>query len=740
MPPARLPDGVTPGLLRVWGEWAALGFYEAAREPWPRPYGRAFLRLYENIGVRVPEEHCLIPMEPLPEARTMASHGVWTATALIMDFNHDRGWRVSRDIVEAKKRRFPVHAAAIDSLARDLERRLSHFGGYTHSNPDMRRIVDEGFGSMLVELDDELDAVLDSPRTDRRERDLLLALKDYAQGVRVFHQRTVVALRDAERHSTGERKKMLARIQESFARCFIQPSQTFFEGLLAVNFAWMLDGCDSIGRFDQVLGELFEKDLAAGRLDIEFARQLLDELWQSFERLNGWNLQIGGRTPDGADGVNQLTYECLAACERNHCRRPNVAFRITSDTPDKAVLEALRVLSRGGGRPALYNDDLYMQALMDMDLGLTIEDARELSFGGCTEAMIGGMSNVGSIEGYLNLARALELALFDGIDPVNGGQVGAHTGRFNSFIDFSEFVQAVKEQIRFLTKEFVSANRGALGSRFHEGDPKLYRTLFTRDCVKRRKSFEAGGARYNWCVVSYQGIANLIDGLAAVRRCVFGRGGVSADGLLSALKRDFEGCEATRRKLLAAPKFGNDDLYVDKIGAEVLDFAWRTLASFETPRGGRYVPSCILFATYVDAGKAVGATPDGRLASSPLTDSVGPAPGRDTQGPTAMLNSVTQLPLTLAAGTPVLNLRFEKNVMASGDGVQAVADLVKGYFAKGGLQAQISVISLADMEAARAEPDKYADLIVRIGGYSEYYTRLTPELQESVMRRSEHGA
>ncbi|MHB9022670.1 MAG: pyruvate formate lyase family protein [Armatimonadota bacterium] len=720
-------------------EWGIKGFYEGLDLPWPRAYGLALRRLFEHIDIDLPEDRYLLPHQPYPNAWTRETHGCWTAVGYILDYNHHSGIRITPEIAAEKKTRFPQFADRIDALVADLLPRMLHFGGYTHSNPDIRRVVDEGFLAMENELDVQLAMVqAEDEQADGETLSLLLALKDFSIGARTFHQRTAERLLLAADEASGERKRKLTLIAESFAAGFLVPSNTFLSGLLAVNFTWMLDGCDSIGRFDQALGALYEQDLANGTLDVEFARQLLDELFLSFEQLNGWNLQIGGRTPEGRDGTNALTLECIDACARNKFRRPNVAFRVTADTPDTALIRALQALGAGSGRPALYNDDLYIKTLYEMDLGLTLEDAREIGFGGCTETMIAGLSNVGSLEGEINLAKALELALHDGFDPVRKFQVGPHTGRFADCTDFPAFLDAVKRQIQYLTDAFIAWDHEQLRKRFHQGDPKLARTMFTGDCVKKRKSFEAGGARYNWAVVSYQGAANLIDSLVAVRECVFTRNAIGKEALIAALGADYEGNEPIRQQLMAAPKFGNDDPSVDALGREIIDYAWAQLYAHETPRGGRYLPSCILFTTYLGAGQQVGATPDGRTSRTALTDSIGAVAGRDTHGPTALLNSVAHLPLNRAVGTPVLNLRFQQRVMASEEGVHGVAALVRTFFAKGGMQAQITVISKEDMLAAQEHPEDYRDLIVRIGGYSEYFTALPRELQETVIARTEY--
>jgi formate C-acetyltransferase len=728
-------------VLRDLGEWAAFGFYEALAEdlPWPMNYGRAMRVMYENMDVRVPADRYLIPCEPFFMAKNMESDKLWSAAGLILDFNHHSGLKVNPLIAEDKKKLFPQHAGFIDGLCADLQKRLVHFGGYTHSNPDIRRVVGEGFLAMEKELDQELAAVQAQNKPVPAELNLLLALKEYTTGVKAYHAKIHFALVKSVKAARGERKKKLGIIRDAFAGGFMGKSETFIAGFLAVNFAWMLDGCDSIGRFDQALGPLFEKDLDNGTLDRQFARELLDEFWQNFERMNSWNLQIGGWTPAGKDGCNELTRECILACGRNQLRRPNVAFRITGSTPDGLLVEALKALSTGSGRPALYNDDLYVKTLKEMDLGLIDEDSREIGFGGCTETMIAGLSNVGSLEGTINLAKALELSLFDGYDPVAKVQSGPHTGRFERFRTCDEFMAALKRQIQFQTDSFVAANQVDLRKRFTVGDPKLYRTFFTRDCVKRRKSFEAGGARYNWAVVTYQGIANTIDGVAAIRRTVFDDRSIGAGTLVQALKSDYNGFEKLRQRLLSVPKFGNDDPFVDDLGKELMAYAWNELYSHETPRGGRYVPSCILFTTYLGAGRGVGATPDGRKAFEALVDSVGAVPGCDEQGPTALLKSVAKLPLWLAAGTPVLNLRFHPSLFGSDEALAKLAKLIRAFFKQGGMQIQISVLDSQEMRNAQKNPEKYRDLIVRIGGYSEYFNGLDKELQETVIKRTEHG-
>ena len=227
--------------------------------------------------------------------------------------------------------------------------------------------------------------------------------------------------------------------------------------------------------------------------------------------------------------------------------------------------------------------------------------------------------------------------------------------------------------------------------------------------------------------------------MAAIRKCVFEDGVVPAAELVAALLADFAGHEDARRRLLGCPKFGNDDARVDELGREIMTFAWEELYRHATPRGGRYIGACIMFTTYAGAGAWVGALPDGRRARTVIADSIGPFQGCDTHGPTAMLKSVAKLPLALAVGTPVLNIRFQKQFINTAGGLAACAHLVRTFFKLGGMQIQVSVLSREEMLAAQNDPEKYRDLIVRIGGYSEYFTKLNRTLQDSVIARTEYG-
>ncbi len=722
--------------------------YEGLDLPWPRAYGRAMRRMYENMLIRVPVDGLLMPCEPHELLRAACpARGQWHVLGGICDFEYFGGLRANGEAAEIKKARHPEQAEFIDALLADLRGRFSFFGDSTHNCPDTPRILAEGFDAVERELADELAAVYADPDADEAERALLDALWDYAQGVRAFHRRAVEEIADAAAAAAEPRRAELLRLRDAFRDGFGQPATSFYQGFLVVHFMWMLDGCDNVGRLDQMLGALYDRDLASGAIDVAFARRLLDEHFVAIEQMNGYNLQVGGYTPAGEDGYNALSAEVLLACERNRLARPNVAFRITRHTPDEALRLALRALANGTGRPALYNDDLYMETLLGLPLGLSPEDARDLGFGGCTESMIPGRSSIGCSCYHsrhypgidINLAKILEYTLNDGYDPVERRQVGPHTGRLTDFASFDDLLSALRRQITAYVTVFFTDLSDDYRRRYHEGDPKLYRTLFTRDCVKRRRGFEAGGARYNWSITNVIGIANLADSLAALREAVFERGDVEATTLATALADNFAGHEPLRQRLLAAPKFGNDDPAVDELGRELLDFVCGEMLSQPHPRGGRYLPGCIMFNHWAGDGAFVGALPDGRLAGAVLADSAGPVQGRDTHGPTAMLRSVTKLPLARLAGTPVVNIRLQPEMLSTEAGLDTAVQLVRAYFALGGMQLQVNVVDTDTLRAAQGEPEAHRDLVVRVGGYSDYFTSLSAALQEAIIARTAHG-
>jgi trans-4-hydroxy-L-proline dehydratase len=266
----------------------------------------------------------------------------------------------------------------------------------------------------------------------------------------------------------------------------------------------------------------------------------------------------------------------------------------------------------------------------------------------------------------------------------------------------------------------------------------LVRTLLIDDCIDRGREYYDGGARHNWSVINIVGLSNAIDSLEAVRRAVYSDARVSATGLLEALRADFHGHDDLRAYLQRCPRFGNDEPEADALAARLSATVYREFKRYAPWRGGRFLCGTLMFVTYGWYGRPVGATPDGRLAGTPVGDSAGPGPGRDRHGPTAMLRSVAALAQAHAPGTLVVNIRVSAEHVTTPEGRARLRALISAYFELGGLQLQVNVVDQEVLRDALAHPDRHGDLIVRVGGYSEYFNRLDDDLKRSILERTEH--
>lgn len=585
--------------------------------------------------------------------------------------------------------------------------------GYTHSVPNYGRVIREGLSEHARRIEERLSVA--QQRQETEEMDFYLGLLDVLAGIRSWHERILELLRSLPSNDRCE------RLISAYEQVPFQPARNFFEAMVAYNFTYYLDDCDNPGRVDQELYPYYEKDLASGLVTHSEAVDLIRLLWENADVNNGWSAGIGGTTPTGEPAYNELTIACLEAA--HSIRRPNLQLHIRSDMPQEVWDAALDAIGTGCGLPALYNEEEYLRSLRDAHLGVREEDLGWHNGGGCTETMIHGRSNVGSLDAGINLPLILYKTLQDHL-------AGADT--------FDDLVAAYKADVADIVSEIaqgVSADQ-EVKSRLR---PQPMRSLLIDDCIDNGREFNAGGARYNWSVINVAGLANVIDSLAAAQEVVFEKKEKTGAELLNILQKNYQGEEAFRQRLERCPRFGNDDPRADNIAEDIAGFVFSEFLRYAPWRGGKFLASCLMFVTYADAGAPVGALPDGRLAGSPLADSAGPVQGRDQSGPTAMLKSVTSIPHYLAPGTLVINARFTKDFFTTESGRIKIRDLVKTYFDMGGMQLQINVVDQEVLKDAMAHPEKHQDLIIRIGGYSEYFNRLSPALKQTVLERIEHS-
>jgi formate C-acetyltransferase len=616
--------------------------------------------------------------------------------------------------------------SAVQSAIRDLGERLSKIKtvhtvggrGYTHSIPNYGRVLREGLNGHAARIARGLEA---ERRFGNQEKvDFYLGLQDVLEGVRRWHERILEYL-DTLPMDSPEAESLRTKLLAALKQVPFRPARTFYEAMVAYNFVFYLDDGDNPGRVDQELFPYYAHDLSEGRISHEEAVRLVRQLWANTDANDGWSAAIGGTTSTGEPGYNEMTLVCLEAARR--IRRPNLQLHIRHDMPQAVWDAAFDTIATGCGIPALYSEEEFLRGLREAHLGVREEDIGWYNGGGCTETMIHGLSNVGSLDAGINLPLIL---------------AGTLDRRLASAASFEDLVEEYRKDVAAAVSEIgaeVSADQ-EVKARLR---PQPMRSLLIDDCIDRGLEYNAGGARYNWSVVNVAGLANVIDSLAAVREVVFRRKEKTGAELREMLRGNFQGEEAFRRRLEQCPRFGNDQPGSDDIAGDIGGFVFREFLRYAPWRGGKFLASCLMFTTYCQAGEPVGATPDGRRAGDPLADSAGPYQGRDVHGPTAMLKSVAAMPHYLAPGTLCVNVRFSMDFFRTEDGRRNLQGLVRTYFKLGGAQLQVNVVDQQVLRDAIAHPERHRDLIVRVGGYSEYFHRLSPDLQQTVLDRTEHA-
>lgn len=633
------------------------------------------------------------------------------------------GRHVTRELIheESIRRGAPWHWAIGNG---------SSFQG--HMVIDYAKILRVGIRGLRREIEEAMSAC-DNPKKDAFYRSLLLYCDNMADLCRRYAEKARVMKTE---EMSQKRRDELSEIAEICDSISVRAPRSFREALQLFWFTFLLDGNDDPGRFDQFMFPFYRRDLAENRITRELARELLEELWYKLEQVHAWSLVLAGQTPDGEDASNDLTYLCLEVTEDLRLTNPAVALRLFSGSPRRLWHKAMRCITKGGGMPSLVNDDAVIRALVES--GVPIRDARDYAMGGCIEFQIAGKSNFGGEDGHINLAKCLELALNNGRCALTGEMIGVQTGDPTTFKTFDDVFDAYKRQVESaIDKIIIQCNVGQ-EIKSKQGT-KVFRSLLIDDCIARGLDCEDGGARYGNGQILTNGLVVVADSLAAIKTLVFERseGSVSMPQLLKALKDNWRGYESLRQRILhRVPHYGNDDERVDNLARKISEHIWSLLQKKRTYRGGSYTGLVVYFTRQLYFGKQTGATPDGRFNGDVLEDSVGPWPGRDIHGPTAMFKSASKIAQELAAGGVILNLKLTPSCLDNDEAIEKSIDLIRSYFTIGGQQVQVTVANADDLRAAMREPEKWRHLIVRVGGYSDYFVTLDPKLQESIIWRT----
>ena len=610
----------------------------------------------------------------------------------------------------------------------------------------------------IIEARNNLDFLNDKEALDKKAQ--LNAMEICCDAIMILGERYAKYARELADKETDETRK--AELLQIAANCDIVPAhapQTFWQAIQMYWFVHLgvtteLNPWDaySPGRFDQHLNPFYQKDTEEGILDDEKALELLECLWVKFNNqpappkvgvtlkesgtyTDFANLNTGGITPDGENGVNEVSYLILDCMDEMKLLQPSSNVQISKKTPTKFLKRACEISRKGWGQPAFYNTEAIIQELLNA--GKTIEDARRGGTSGCVET--GAFGNEAYIlTGYFNLPKILELTLYNGYDIVSKKQIGLPLGYAKDFKSYEELYDAYKKQIEYLVDIKIEGSN-IIEKIYAEYMPAPFLSIITNDCISKGKDYNAGGARYNTNYLQGVGIGTITDSLAAIKYNVFDEQKLTMEELIEAMEHNYEGYERIANLVRnKTPKYGNDDDYADGIMKDVFNFYQKTVTGRPNMKGGTYRVNMLPTTCHVYFGEVMNASPNGRLAQKPVSEGISPEKGADVNGPTAVIKSCAKMDHLRTGGT-LLNQKFTPSVVAGEEGLTHMADLVRAYFNMDGHHIQFNVIDKETLIQAQKNPDEYKDLIVRVAGYSDHFRNLSKALQDEIIERTEQS-
>ncbi len=622
------------------------------------------------------------------------------------------------------------------------------------------KIYKKGFIDFKKDIEDNIEKLdfLNDPEAYKK-REELKAMAICVEALIMYAGRHAEKVKKlAQKEKNPRRKKELKRIAQNCTRVPAQTPRDFWE---ALQYYWFVhlgviiefNTWDSFnpGRLDQHLYPFYKKGLEDGSLTPEMARELLQAFWVKFnnqpappkvgvtaEESGTYTdfalINTGGVGSDGSDAVNELSYLILDVIEEMRLVQPSSMVQISKKTPDRFLKRALKIIKTGFGQPSIFNTDAIVQELVRQ--GKSVEDARNGGASGCVETGAFGKECY-ILTGYFNLTKVLETTLNNGLDPRTGKQIGLETGDPAEFTTYEELFEAFKKQLHHFVEIKVKGNN-IIERLYADYLPAPFLSILIDDCISKGKDYHNGGARYNTSYIQGVGLGTMTDVLLSLKYNVFDKKHVRMEELLTALKNNFKGDEPLRQRLLnKTPKYGNDDDYADEIMRSVFEAYYREVTGRPNAKGGNYQINLLPTTVHVYFGRVTGATADGRKASEPLSEGISPVQGADRKGPTAVIKSASKMDHVRTGGT-LLNQKFTPQLLADEDGIDKLAHLIRSYFKLDGHHIQLNVVTADTLRQAQKHPEKYRDLIVRVAGYSDYFVDVGLDLQNEIIKRTEH--
>lgn len=622
--------------------------------------------------------------------------------------------------------------------------------------PNYRKVLERGGNGILSDIDARMERLDLTDAEDVQRMVFLRSSRRTLQGFLMFAERYAQrALQLAASEEDEDRRNELLKIYRTCAWVPANPPRDFHEAVQAFWFTHVAIRIEesghslSPGRFDQYMHPFLspqgEREKALELIEclfLKFSELMLFVNVDTSKFYTGvpqWqNLNVGGRRADGQDATNDVSHLCLEAMSDLRIVQPDISVRVHADTPEDFLLKACGLSRLGTGHPKFYNEDLIAYSMACK--GLSLAESRDFAIMGCVEPRVQAKEGIHLTGGFINLPAALELALNDGVWRRTGRRIGAATGDARQFKSYDEVKQAFETQLAHIIRHMFVVDAIA-ETAYSELLCSPFLSALTEGCIESGRPLQRGGAVYNFGpAVNEIGVADAGDSLAAIKKLVFEEKKLTMSELLDALECDFDGHEDVRSMLLHdAPKFGNDDDYVDNITRDAVQFGNREVMKYRNIFGGQAQSGIIAVTAGIPFGSIVGALPSGRKAGTPLADNSSPSPGNDRLGPTAIARSVGKLDTTALRNGTLLNLRLSPQSTSGPGGLSRMASFVRGLFDVGCWHAQFNVIDTCTLREAQQKPEEYSDLLVRVAGYSAYFTQLHRDVQEDIIRRSEHG-
>lgn len=620
-------------------------------------------------------------------------------------------------------------------------------------------IYKKGFLDLKQEIKDEidnLDFINDLNSYDKKTQ--LEAMDIACDAIIIYAQRYAKYARELAQNEYDEnRKKELLLIANNCEIVPMNKPHTYHQALqmywfvhIGVTTELNIWDAFSPGRLDQHLYPFYKDDLENGIIDYNKAKELLECLWVKFNNqpappkvgitlkesgtyTDFANINTGGITSDGKNGVNDVSYIILDVMDEMRLLQPSSNVQISKKTPNKFLQRACEISRQGWGQPAFYNTEAILQELLDA--GKTLEDARYGGTSGCVETGCFGKEAY-VLTGYLNLPKILEITLNNGFDPIFKKQIGLKTGDAKKFSTYEDLFDSFKKQLKHFVDIKIKGNN-IIESIYAKQMPSPLMSVIVDDCIKTGKDYNAGGARYNTKYIQGVGIGTITDSLASIKYNVFDNKKFTMEELLNAIENNFEGYERIYNLVKnKTPKYGNDDDYADDLMVNVFNSFYEEVTGRRSPIGGTYRINMLPTTCHVYFGEVMGASSNGRLKGKPLSEGISPEKGADINGPTCVIKSCSKMDHLKTGGT-LLNQRFSPSVVKDEEGIKNMSNLIRAYFNMDGHHIQFNVFDKNILLKAQKNPEEYNDLIVRVAGYSDHFNNLSRALQDEIIGRTE---